>query len=37
MKLVIIESPYKGNVALHERYLRACIRDCMLIRLAPNE
>ena len=29
MKLVIIESPYKGNVALHERYLRACIRDCL--------
>lgn len=29
VKLVIIESPYKGNVSLNERYLRACIRDCI--------
>ncbi len=29
MKLVIIESPYKGNVDLNKRYLRACIRDCI--------
>ncbi len=29
MKLVIIESPYKGNVPRNTRYLRACIRDCI--------
>lgn len=29
MKLVIIESPYKGNVPRNTRYLRSCIRDCI--------
>jgi hypothetical protein len=29
MRLVIIESPYKGDVPRNERYLRACIRDCL--------
>jgi hypothetical protein len=29
MKLVILESPYKGEVARNKRYLRACIRDCI--------
>jgi hypothetical protein len=29
MKLVILESPYKGQVARNKRYLRACIRDCI--------
>lgn len=29
MKLVIIESPYKGDVARNKRYLQACIRDCL--------
>jgi hypothetical protein len=29
MKLVIIESPYKGEVARNKRYLQACIRDCL--------
>lgn len=29
MKLVIIESPYRGDVTRNTRYLRACIRDCL--------
>lgn len=29
MKLVIIESPYKGDVPRNKRYLRSCIRDCL--------
>jgi hypothetical protein len=29
MKLVIIESPYAGDVARNLRYLRSCIRDCI--------
>lgn len=29
MRPVIIESPYKGDVARNKRYLRACIRDCL--------
>ncbi len=29
MKLIIIESPFKGDVARNKRYLRACIRDCL--------
>lgn len=29
MKLVIIESPYKGDIVRNKRYLRACIRDCL--------
>lgn len=29
MKLVIIESPYKGDVSRNLRYLRSCIRDCI--------
>lgn len=27
--LVLIESPYSGNVALHMEYLRACFRDAL--------
>jgi hypothetical protein len=27
---VIVESPYAGDVPLHLRYLRACLRDCVL-------
>lgn len=30
MRRVIIESPYAGNVDRNMRYLRACIRDCLL-------
>jgi len=29
MKLVIIESPFKGDVERNKRYLRSCIRDCI--------
>ena len=29
MKLVVIESPYKGDVARNTLYLRHCIRDCI--------
>ena len=29
MRLVIIESPYKGDVTKNTRYLRSCIRDCI--------
>jgi len=29
MRLVIIESPYSGDVERNERYLQACIRDCI--------
>jgi len=29
MRLVIIESPYKGETARNLRYLRSCIRDCI--------
>lgn len=28
-KLVIVESPYKGDVARNTRYLRSCLRDCI--------
>lgn len=30
MKRVIIESPYAGDVQRNLRYLRACMRDCIL-------
>jgi hypothetical protein len=29
VKLVIIESPYKGDLERNKRYLRSCIRDCI--------
>ena len=29
MKLIIIESPFKGDRTRNNRYLRACIRDCL--------
>ncbi len=29
MRLVVIESPYAGDVAENERYARACMRDCI--------
>lgn len=28
MRLVVIESPYAGEVALNRAYLERCIRDC---------
>lgn len=35
MRLVIIESPYAGDVERNLRYLRACMRDCLLRGEAP--
>lgn len=35
MKLVIIESPYAGDVALNLRYLRAALRDSLSRGEAP--
>lgn len=29
MKLVIIESPYSGDVERNKRFLQDCIRDCL--------
>ena len=29
MRLVIIESPYAGNIEENEAYARACVRDCL--------
>jgi len=35
VKLVIIESPYAGNVSMNLRYLRACLRDSLNRGEAP--
>lgn len=35
MRLVIIESPFAGDVVRNLRYLRACMRDCLLRHEAP--
>ena len=35
MRLVCIESPYAGNVAENEAYLRACLADCLQRGEAP--
>lgn len=35
MKLVIIESPYAGDVKRNERYARACMHDCLMRGEAP--
>jgi hypothetical protein len=35
VKPVIIESPFAGDVARNLRYLRACMRDCLLRGEAP--
>ncbi len=35
MQLVIVESPYAGDVARNERYARACLRDCLQRGEAP--
>jgi hypothetical protein len=32
---VIVETPYAGDTPLHLRYLRACMRDCLLRGEAP--
>lgn len=35
MRRVIIESPFAGDVAGNLRYLRACMRDCLLRGESP--
>jgi hypothetical protein len=35
MLRVIIESPYAGDIERNMRYLRACMRDCLLRGEAP--
>lgn len=35
MRRVIIESPYAGNIEWNMKYLRACMRDCLLKGEAP--
>ena len=35
MRLVILESPYAGNVARNLRYARAALRDCLFRGEAP--
>lgn len=35
MRLVIIESPYAGDVEVNEAYARACVRDSLLRGEAP--
>jgi hypothetical protein len=35
VKLVVIESPYAGDVARNVKYARACMRDCLLRGEAP--
>lgn len=35
MRRVIVESPYAGDVELNLRYLRACLRDCILRGESP--
>jgi hypothetical protein len=35
MRLVVIESPYMGDIELNLKYLRACMRDCLFRKEAP--
>lgn len=35
MRRVIVESPYAGDIERNTRYLRACLRDCLLRGEAP--
>ncbi|HXV30352.1 MAG TPA: hypothetical protein VD840_08480 [Sinorhizobium sp.] len=35
MKLVILESPFAGDVEANITYARACVRDCLLRGEAP--
>ncbi len=35
MKLVIVESPYAGDVAANETYARSCMADCLARDEAP--
>lgn len=35
MRRVVVESPYAGHIEANLRYLRACLRDCILRGEAP--
>lgn len=35
MRLVVIESPYRGDIPRNLRYLRACMADCLARGEAP--
>lgn len=35
MRLVVVETPFAGDVELHLKYLRACLRNCLLNGEAP--
>lgn len=35
MRLVIVESPYAGNVSRNEAYARQCLQDCLRRGEAP--
>lgn len=35
MRLVIVESPYAGNIETHIAYAKRCIHDCLLRNEAP--
>ena len=35
LKRVVLESPYAGDIKKNMRYLRACMRDCLLRGEAP--
>lgn len=35
MRLVVIESPYAGDLARNQRYLQACMADCLRRGEAP--
>jgi len=35
MRRVIVESPYAGDIERNLRYVRACMRDCLLRGEAP--
>lgn len=35
MRLVVLESPYAGDIEQNVKYARACIRDCLMRNEAP--
>lgn len=35
LRLVIVESPYAGDIARNTLYARACVRDCLMRGEAP--
>jgi hypothetical protein len=35
LRLVILESPYAGDIDMHTEYARACLRDCLMRGESP--